>query len=159
MVKGFHLLPGFNFIEIFSPVIKLDTIRIILTLALTFKWLVQKIDVNNSLLNGFTKDIYMAQPPGSKSTNKDMICKLNRSLCGLDQAPGAWYKRLADALLHFGFVSSYCDSSLFIYSKHGTTSYVLIYDDDILIIGSSATLVQDLITQLNAKFALKQHGN
>jgi histone deacetylase 1/2 len=52
VAKGFLQTAGFDFTETFSPVIKPITIRIILTLAVTFKWQVQQIDVNNVFLNG-----------------------------------------------------------------------------------------------------------
>jgi histone deacetylase 1/2 len=53
--KGFLQTPGFDFTETFSPVIKPVTIRIILTLAVTYKWSVQQIDINNAFLNGYYK--------------------------------------------------------------------------------------------------------
>jgi histone deacetylase 1/2 len=55
VAKGFLQTPGFDFTETFSPVIKPVTIRIILTLAVTYKWSVQQIDINNAFLNGYYK--------------------------------------------------------------------------------------------------------
>jgi histone deacetylase 1/2 len=55
VAKGFLQTAGFDFTETFSPVIKPVTIRIILTLAVSFKWQVQQIDVNNAFLIGFFK--------------------------------------------------------------------------------------------------------
>ncbi|GAU39478.1 hypothetical protein TSUD_159100 [Trifolium subterraneum] len=52
VAKGFLQTPGFDFNETFSPVIKPVTIRLILTLAVTYKWPVQQIDINNAFLNG-----------------------------------------------------------------------------------------------------------
>lgn len=63
VAKGFHHLHGFDFIETFSPVIKPVTMRIILTLALTRKWDLLQLDVNNAFLNGFLdEEVYMTQP-------------------------------------------------------------------------------------------------
>lgn len=94
--------------------VKSVTIRIILTLALTNKWHIQQIDVNNVFLNGYLhEEIYMAQPPGFAAENKKLVCKLNRALYGLKQAPRAWYESLSSTLLQFGFKSSRCDPSLF----------------------------------------------
>nr|KYP36808.1 Retrovirus-related Pol polyprotein from transposon TNT 1-94 [Cajanus cajan] len=90
VAKGFHQQQGLDFTETFSPVIKLVTIRIILTLAITNHWDIQQIDVNNAFLNGhLTEDIYMEQPPGFEVSNKKLVCKLNRALYGLKQAPFA----------------------------------------------------------------------
>lgn len=159
VAKGFHQQEGFDFTETFSPVIKLVTIRLVLTLALTYKWDIQQIDVNNAFLNGFlTEEIFMAQPPGFVDSNKELVCKLNRALYGLKQAPRAWYERLSNTLLQFGFQPSRCDPSLFTYVKGDAKLYVLIYVDDIIVTGSSSSLIQSLISKLNVKFALKQLG-
>lgn len=63
VAKGFHQQHGFDFHETFSPVIKPVTIRIILTLALSYGWPIQQIDINNAFFNGFLQEeIYMLQP-------------------------------------------------------------------------------------------------
>lgn len=101
----------------------------------------------------------MLQPPGFEASDTSLVCKLNKALCGLKQAPRAWYERLTSTLLAFGFRSSKCDHSLFIYTKDNIYIYVLIYVGDIIITGTSYTVVSDLITQLNVQFALKQLVN
>lgn len=107
VAKGYHQQLGFDFNETFSPVVKPVTIRVILTLALTYGWTLQQIDVNNAFLNGLLdEEIYMSQPPGFLSSDKSLVCKLNKALYGLKQAPRAWYERLHAALIHFGFTSS-----------------------------------------------------
>lgn len=160
VAKGFHQQHGFDFNETFSPVVKPVTIRLILTLALTYRWNLQQIDVNNAFLNGFLdEEIYMTQPPGFISENKHLVCKLHRALYGLKQAPRAWYERLHGALLQFGLKPSRCDPSLFTLSQAGQKLFVLVYVDDIIITRSSDSLIHELITKLNAKFALKQLGD
>lgn len=68
----------------------------ILTLALTSKWEVQQIDINNAFLNGaLQEEIYMQQPPGFENQNQTLVCKLNRVLYGLKQAPRSWYEKTA----------------------------------------------------------------
>ncbi|CAJ2642451.1 unnamed protein product [Trifolium pratense] len=159
VAKGFLQTPGFDFTETFSPVIKPVTVRIILTLAVTYRWSVQQIDINNAFLNGLLQEeVYMSQPAGFEASDKKLVCKLHKSLYGLKQAPRAWYERLTQTLLQMGFVKSKCDPSLLVHHQHGACTYVLVYVDDILIIGSDSQLVKDLIHKLNIKFALKQLG-
>jgi histone deacetylase 1/2 len=159
VAKGFSQTVGFDFTETFSPVIKPVTIRVILTLAVTYKWQVQQIDINNAFLNGeLQEEVYMSQPPGFVNSDNTLVCKLHKSLYGLKQAPRAWYDRLTTALLHLGFVKSKCDPSLMVHNQHGTCTYVLIYVDDILITGSAPQLINDVITKLNLQFALKRLG-
>lgn len=159
VAKGYNQLPGTDFGETFSPVIKPATIRILLTLMLTHNWQIQQIDINNAFINGkLEEDIYMLQPPGFISNNKNLVCKLHRSLYGLKQAPRAWYDRLKQALFQFGFTASKCDHSLFIYNRLAIQLYVLVYVDDILITGSHSALIHDLISKLQTQFALKHLG-
>jgi histone deacetylase 1/2 len=159
VAKGFLQSPGFDFTETFSPVIKPVTIRIILTLAVTYKWTVQQIDINNAFLNGWLQEeVYMTQPTGFESTDKSLVCKLHKSLYGLKQAPRAWYERLTQVLLKMGFVTSKCDPSLLVHHQQGACTYVLIYVDDILITGSAPHLITDLIHKLSIQFALKELG-
>jgi len=80
--------PGFDFHETFSPVITPVTIRIIVTVALTNAWDLFHLDVNNSFLNGsLDETVYMTQPPGFEAANKSLVCKLNKAIYGLKQAP------------------------------------------------------------------------
>lgn len=100
VAKGFHQQDGFHYTETFSLVVKPTIIRIILTLALTYHWDIQQIDVNNAFLNDdLSEEIYMMQPPGFSIDNKNLVYRLNKILYGLKQASGAWYDKLFYTLL------------------------------------------------------------
>jgi len=115
-------------------VVKPVTIRLILTLAITHKWSIQQLDVNNVFVNGLLNgEVYIVQPPGFDNGDSHTVCKLNKALYGLKQAPRQWFERLQVALLHLGFKASKCDPSLFIFSSHGQLVYLLVYVDDIII--------------------------
>jgi histone deacetylase 1/2 len=76
VAKGFHQQHGFDFTETFSPVVKPVTIRIILTLAISQKWSLQQLDVNNAFLNGnLTEEVYMQQPQGFEQGDPSLVCK------------------------------------------------------------------------------------
>ena len=84
VAKGFHQIAGCDFYKTFSPVIKPVTIRLIITLALTNKWDLFQLDVNNAFLNGHLEEtIYMQQPQGFKSLDRTLVCKLQKALYGL----------------------------------------------------------------------------
>lgn len=117
VAKGFHQHPGEDYTDTFSPVIKPTTIRTILAVAVSNNWAIRQLDVQNAFLHGkLHEDIYMQQPPGFTNPHAPhLVCKLHRSLYGLKQAPRAWFYRLHDHLLSYGFTSSTCDPSLFLY--------------------------------------------
>ena len=81
MAKGFNQKFGFDFHETFSPVMKPVTIREILTFAITHKWSLQQLDVNNAFLNGFLEEeVYRIQPPGFETSDKSLVCKIHEAI-------------------------------------------------------------------------------
>ncbi|XP_028051179.1 uncharacterized protein LOC114255829 [Camellia sinensis] len=106
------------------------------------------------------EDVFMSQPPGFVHSQFPIyVCKLNKSLDGLKQAPRAWFFTFSNFLLTLGFVNSHCDNSLFVQATSALLTYLLVYVDDILITGSSLSHLKYLITQLHSAFSLKELGN
>ncbi|GKV22301.1 hypothetical protein SLEP1_g32183 [Rubroshorea leprosula] len=157
VAKGFHQRPGHDYSNTFSPVIKPTTIRTVLTIVVSQAWSIRQLDVNNAFLHGKVEEgLYMAQLVGFIDHNlPHHVCKLKKALYGLKQAPRAWYTELKQFLLGCGLVNSRSDCSLFIYNNVGIVVYVLVYVDDILITGNSATFISELIHRLGQKFSLK----
>lgn len=136
------------------------TIRVILTIDVTHHWTIQQIDINNAFLNGLLdEEVYMEQPQGFFSSDPSLVCKLHKALYGFKQTPMQWYERLHATLIQLHFKANNCDPSLFTYFYNGHTFYLLVYVDDIIITGSSKSLVQDIITKLNLAFSLKHLGD
>lgn len=77
----------------------------------------------------------------------------------MKQAPRAWFDKLKQALLQYGFQSSKSDTSLFFKRNGGKLILILIYVDDILITGDDSLLIQKVIRDLNGQFALKTLGS
>ena len=102
----------------------------------------------------------MKQPQGFIDQRiPDFVCKLEKSLYGLRQAPRAWFDRLKATLLKWNFRNSKADSSLFFYKAAGVIILVLIYVDDIIVTGNNTGQLKELTTKLNQIFALKYLGN
>ncbi|GJS33328.1 retrovirus-related pol polyprotein from transposon TNT 1-94 [Tanacetum coccineum] len=79
--------------EIFSPVVKMGSIRVVLGLAATLDLEVEQMDVKTAFLHGdLDKEIYMEQPEGFQVKEKEgYVCRLQKSLYGLKQAPRQWF--------------------------------------------------------------------
>uniref|UniRef100_H3G5D2 Reverse transcriptase Ty1/copia-type domain-containing protein n=1 Tax=Phytophthora ramorum TaxID=164328 RepID=H3G5D2_PHYRM len=88
VIKGFLQEYGIDYNEIFSPVIRMEVLRLLLTIAALLDFEIHQMDVKTVFLNGtLEEEIYMAQPEGFKVPGKEhLVCKLLRSLYGLKQA-------------------------------------------------------------------------
>jgi histone deacetylase 1/2 len=106
------------------------------------------------------KGIYMKQPLGYEDNNMpNYIFRLDKALYGLKEAPRAWYSRLSSKYFSFSFVASKSDTSLFIYHKSSMTIFILIYVDDIMVVGSSQGATTAPLKELSKEFALKDLGD
>ena len=161
VAKGFSQRYGIDYEDTFSPVVKIATVRLVLSLAVTRGWCLRQLDVQNAFLHGvLEEEVYMKQPPGFENKKcPSFVCKLKKAIYGLKQAPRAWYSRLSSKLLDLGFVMSKSDTSLFIYRKGSVEIYMLIYVDDIIVTSSSHEAVRVLLQALKQDFALKDLGD
>jgi hypothetical protein len=157
---GFTQCPGVDYDETFSPVVKLATVRTVLTLAHSRDWPIHQLDVKNAFLHGtLSETVYCSQPTGfSDPAQPDHVCHLKKSLYGLKQAPRAWYRRFASYLLSLGFTEAKFDTSVFIFHQGLETVYLLLYVDDIVLTASTDHLLHRVIDALKKEFAMKDLG-
>lgn len=102
----------------------------------------------------------MQQPPRFIDPNApNYVYRLHKSLYGLQQAPRAWYYKFWAFLTQLGFIGAKSDISLFIKSSLCDILYLLVYVDDIIIIGSSPILIQNAIQALHQAFSIKDLGS
>ncbi|GKD31481.1 ribonuclease H-like domain-containing protein, partial [Tanacetum coccineum] len=137
VAKGFSQREGFDYLETFSHVVKMSTVRCMLNVAICNGWDLFQLDINNGFLYGdLSEDVYMTLPPGFDIV-KSKICKLNKSLYGLKQAPSQWNSKLTQALTKHGFVYSKFDYSLFTKNSDNVFIILIVYVDDIVVTGNN----------------------
>ena len=161
VAKGFNQRESIDYNETFSPVVKMAIVRILIALAVKNKWPLFQLDVNNDFLYGeLDEDIYMTIPKGfANKDNKNMVCKLTKSLYGLKHAPRKWNEKLVSALKEHGFVQSISDHSLFTKSKDDKFIALLLYVDEIVLIGNCINEIEQFKVFLKTKFNIKDLGS
>ncbi|CAA7389097.1 unnamed protein product [Spirodela intermedia] len=115
VVKCYAHRQGIDYDEVFAPVARLDTVRLLIALAAHEGWEVHHMDVKLAFLNGDLKEeVYVEQPAGFISTgNEHKVFKLKKALYGLHQAPRAWNAKLDETLLSFRFRRSPSEHTIY----------------------------------------------
>ena len=100
-MKGYAQKEGIDYGEVFTPVTRMESIRIIIVIAAQERWELHHLDVKTTFLNReIMEDIYITQPEGFKVKGKeDHILKLQKALYGLKQAPRACNSKLNEVLI------------------------------------------------------------
>ncbi|CAJ2645756.1 unnamed protein product [Trifolium pratense] len=161
VVKGFRQRKGVDFNEIFSPVVKMSSIRTVLGLAATLDLEVEQMDVKTVFLHGdLEEEIYMKQPDGFQVKGKeDYVCRLRKSLYGLKQAPMQWYKKFESVMSEQGYKKTTSDHCVFVRKIFNDDFIILLlYVDDMLIVGKNISNIDRLKKQLGESFAMKDMG-
>ncbi|KAL5230540.1 hypothetical protein ABZP36_029316 [Zizania latifolia] len=160
VAQGFCQKEGIDFEETFTPVARLESIRILLAFAASKGFKLFQMDVKSAFLNGFIEEeVYVKQPPGFENPKfPKHVFKLQKALYGFKQAPRAWYDRLKQFLLGKGFVMGSVDETLFLL-RHGTDFLIAqIYVDDIIFGGSSNAHVSSFSEQMSGEFEMSLMG-
>jgi len=159
VIRGDHQVEGFDYNETFAPVAKMTSVRCFLTVAVAKGWDLYQLDVNNAFLHGdLDEEVYMKLPPGFHTNDTQMVCRLQKSLYGLRQAPRQWFSKLSTKLCEYGFIRSYADYSLFTYRKGDVFMAVLVYVDDIVLTGNNPAATVHFKNYLHTCFSIKDLG-
>ena len=164
VVKGYTQLEGLDYLDTFSPVAKIGTLRLLLAVAAAKQWSITHLDVSNAFLNGdLDEEIYMKLPQGyeeltGKKVPPNSVCRLHKSLYGLKQASHQWNHKLSHVITGDGFKQTHSDHSLFVKYVDKVYLVVLVYVDDILIVGNDDDAVERFKTVLKSAFKLRDLG-
>ncbi|KAG8493315.1 hypothetical protein CXB51_010698 [Gossypium anomalum] len=161
VVKGYTQKRGVDFEEIFSPVVKMSSIRTILSLAACYDLEVEQMDVKTAFLHGdLEEELYMEQPEGFVAQGKeDYVCRLKKSLYGLKQAPRQWYKKFESIMGEQGYKKTTSDHCVFVKRFSGDDFIILLlYVDYMLIVGQNTSRIEKLKQELSKSFAMKDLG-
>ena len=159
VAKGYAQIQGVDFEEVFAPVARIETVRVLLALAAQGGWQVHHMDVKSAFLNGdLSETVYVKQPPGFVVGTGDNVLKLRKALYGLRQAPRAWNAKLDEVLVALGFVKSKMDHAL--YRRVSKQSFLIVgvYVDDLIISGPDRGDINMFKAEMMTRFNMSDLG-
>ena len=162
VIQGFRQIFGLDYDETFAPVARYESLKMVLAIATMKDMEVHQMDVCTAFLNGILEDeIYMKQPEGFVEVGpegRQLVCRLLKSLYGLKQAGRIWYQLLHDFLTRQNFTRCHKEYCIYIQRDGDTVTIIVVYVDDLTIVGSSVAQVQKLKDALSREFKMKDLG-
>ncbi|GKE25103.1 putative ribonuclease H-like domain-containing protein, partial [Tanacetum coccineum] len=160
VVQGYTQEEGINYDEVFSPVARIEAIRLFLAYVSFMGFIMYQMDVKSVFLYGtIEEEVYVCQPPGFEDPQfPDKVYKVEKALYGLHQAPRAWYETLSTYLLENGFRRGLIDKTLFIKKIKGDILLVQVYVDDIIFGSTKKSLCVEFESLMHKKFQMSSMG-
>lgn len=185
VAQGFSQRFGIDYEQTFAPVARLETVRLMMSLAVEMDLEIHQVDINTAYLNGdLDEKIYMCAPrllkeclfrlahdkgedPVISKSAKEMLesleagndtCLLKKSLYGLKQAGRQWNIRFDKKLKDMGLEQSLNEPCLYMRHKDGKHLFVLVFVDDVLIASECEDRICRFKNELNSCFELKDYG-
>lgn len=157
VIKGFAQRQGIDYEETFSPVVRYNSLRYLLSLAAEFDLDIDQFDAVSAFLQGdVEEEIFMTQPEEFAKDSK--VCRLNKAIYGLKQASRQWNKKLDHALKEIGFHQSSMDPCIYYRINGRMRTYIAIYVDDSMVFSNDHELKKFLVTELFRRFEMKYLG-
>ena len=160
VAQGYIQVEGIDFDETFSPVVRLESIRILLAIASHLNFKLYQMNVKSAFLNEMLQEeVYVEQAKGFIDPHRlDDVYKLKRALYGLKQAPRAWYDRLTTYLIEHGFKRGFADTTLFIQKDKNYFVVAQIYVNDIVFGATNDSLAQSFADEMKKMFEMRMVG-
>ena len=161
MAKGYSQKHGIDYNEVFAPIARMDTIRMVIAIVAQRGWSIYQFDVKSTFLHGtLTEDVYVAQPKGyEKKGSEHMVYKLHKALYGLKQAPRAWFSRIESYFVSEGFQQSQNEQTLFFkWSKEGKILIISVYADDLIYTGNDELMMNHFKKSMQQQFEMTDLG-
>jgi hypothetical protein len=149
VVRGYAQRRGIDYDEVFAPVARLVTIRLLIALAAHNGWEMHHMDVESAFLNGeLQEEVFVEQPAGFiKKGSEHKVLKLKKALYGLNQMPRAWNTKLDVTLTSLGFKKCSSEPALYARKNKGSQLIVGVYVDDLVIIRANIVAFKKEMTK------------
>ncbi|GJS92056.1 putative ribonuclease H-like domain-containing protein [Tanacetum coccineum] len=156
VAQGHRQKEGIDYDEVFTPVARIEVIRLFLAYASFMGFTIYQIDVKSAFLYGtIEEEVYVNQPPGLVDPEfPDRVYKVKKALYGLHQAPRAWYETISKYLMENGFRRGTIDKTVFIKKINNDILLVQVYVDDIIFGSTKQSLSTEFEQLMHKRFQM-----
>ena len=118
------------------------------------------MDVKTAFLNGeLEEEIHMDQPEGFVVHSQEhKVCKFDKSLYSLKQAPKQWHENFDNLIISNGFKVNESDKCIYYKYENDICTIICLYVDDLLIFGSNIHAINSVKSLLSVNFNMKDLG-
>ncbi|GJX30973.1 ribonuclease H-like domain-containing protein [Tanacetum coccineum] len=155
VAQGFGKKEGIDYEEIFSPIVKMVSVRCLLNIVVSMSWPVFQLDMNNAFLYDDLEEVVYMKPPEGYFPSDNKVCRLKKYVYDLKLAPRQWNAKLNSTLIENGLSQSKSDYSLYTKSDKEVFLALLVYVNDIIILGNSSSEIEKFKVYLKSKFMIK----
>ncbi|KAH9098424.1 hypothetical protein Ae201684P_017636 [Aphanomyces euteiches] len=147
VIKEFAQREGLDYDETYAPVIRSDSLRMILAIITATGMKCRQGDATNAYIHAKNdRELYMTLPDGFEANGKSW--RILGALYGLKQSAMLWYRHLKNILENFGFAATSSDSCVFIRQNEGRLQIVTVYVDDVLVCAATDEEINEVFTYL-----------
>jgi hypothetical protein len=161
VAKGYKQREDIDYGEVFAPIARLETIKLMISLAAQHRWKIYQLNVKSAFLNGFLEEeIYVEQPLGYiKAKNNSKVYKLKKALYGLKQAPRAWNTRIDRYFQENGFEKCPYEHAIYVKKEaDGSILFACLYVDDLLFTGNNPIMFEAFKKSMVQEFEMTDIG-
>ncbi|KAL7288350.1 hypothetical protein TKK_0017683 [Trichogramma kaykai] len=153
--QGFSQEAGTDYDEIFSPVVRFESIRVLLAIAVRDKLYSAQFDVSTAYLNStLAETIYMRVPDGLVVNKNNAALRLKKAIYGLKQSGRCWNERFDTFIKRIGFKQSNADKCVYIGVIDNCKVYLALYVDDGLILCEKSDTLNKMLRLLESEFKI-----
>lgn len=158
-VRGFEQEQGVDYDEVFSPVMRHNSLRTLLSIAAANDLEIEQLDVRTAFLEGtLEEDVYITVPQGTDH-DRSKVLKLDKALYGTKQGPRVFNNTLNDFLVNIGFKRCTTDPCVYtLLSEEDDPIYLGVYVDDMIIIGADQLRIARIKADIKSRFDIDDKG-
>lgn len=162
VVDGSRQIEGIDFGDSWAPVAQYATVRVVLATAAVEDYHIHQMDVDTAFLQSpVDEDVYVEAPQGYQKygpNGERLVYKLHKSLYGLKQSPRNWNLTIHEWLREYGCIRSPADPCLYIIRRGDSILIIVIYVDDLLIVGNCKRMIAAFKKAISLRFKMKDLG-